>query len=124
MVPDHKMAASLDELVLRVGGCGRFQVLLLILVLSPIPMAVWSMLHMVFGSVEPDWWCGPHAGSLNESRRPTTKISEEGLERLDTSQVLDRRNCSARRDPTCDVIVFEAGINTVVSEVRIYFSLY
>lgn len=50
-----------------VGECGRFQYLLIPLAFSYPPLAVWSMLFMVFGAKEPDWWGFSRDLLLNQS---------------------------------------------------------
>ncbi|KAL8620052.1 hypothetical protein ACOMHN_015334 [Nucella lapillus] len=61
------MGRSLEQLVEEVGSCGCFQILLIPLTYVPVMLVVWSMAFMVFGGVEPDWWCVPRDPVANQS---------------------------------------------------------
>ncbi|KAL8621787.1 hypothetical protein ACOMHN_016274 [Nucella lapillus] len=49
----------MEALQRAVGGCGRFQwMMVMSLKLALVPMS-WSMLQMAFAGMVPDWWCLP-----------------------------------------------------------------
>ena len=130
------MTNTLDRLVEEVGGCGRYQFLLVPLAIACLPMSVWSMLHMVFGALEPDWWCVSRDLLRNASRHHGLNGSIDGVYAagngggvssdvwdggdLDEGGVLSDnasfKTCGADGG-RCQRIVFESGLNTVVSQV-------
>ena len=134
------MNNALEELVKEVGDCGCYQYLLVPLALANILTAVWSMLHMVFGSLEPDWWCVSRGILLNSSRdhflnRSISQgvdfnVSEIIWSKGDVWNETDIANqpmanrsfkvCVAHSDQNggCERIVFASGMNTVVSQVH------
>ena len=134
------MNNALEELVKEVGDCGCFQYMLVPLALTNILTAVWSMLHMVFGSLEPDWWCVSRGILLNSSRdhflnRSISQgvdfnVSEIIWSKGDVWNETDIANqpmanrsfkvCVAHSDQNggCERIVFASGMNTVVSQVH------
>ncbi|GFO15838.1 solute carrier family 22 member 21 [Plakobranchus ocellatus] len=46
-----------DSLVNNFGGCGPFQVLLVMATYSAQIAAVWGMMFMAYGNYHPKWWC-------------------------------------------------------------------
>ena len=139
------MSNTLEGLVKEVGDCGCYQFLLVPLALACVPTAVWSMLHMVFGAVEPDWWCVPRDRLRNKSRDHflnssvggnygswaggadvdvSTAVWNDGgdLDESDMAVLLDNasfKTCGADlgQNGGCERIVFASGMNTVVSQV-------
>ena len=134
------MNNALEELVKEVGDCGCFQYMLVPLALTNILTAVWSMLHMVFGSLEPDWWCVSRDNLRNSSRDQFFNRSISQGVALNVSEIIwseggvwnetDIANplmanssfkvCVAHSDQNggCERIVFASGMNTIVSQVH------
>lgn len=56
---------QLEDLIEQTGGCGRYQVILCIIVHSMKTVTCFSMLLMVFGAAKPDWWCANDLEDLN-----------------------------------------------------------
>ncbi|XP_041351258.1 solute carrier family 22 member 15-like [Gigantopelta aegis] len=59
--------ATLEDLLAETGPFSRFQVLILVLTLSPKMLAGWSMLTMSFAGAVPEWWClydVPNGGNI------------------------------------------------------------
>ncbi|CAG5117930.1 unnamed protein product [Candidula unifasciata] len=52
------VADSVDSLIGKLGGCGRFQVLFVSLAYFPLVPATWSLLFMIFGNYNPGLECG------------------------------------------------------------------
>ena len=134
------MDNTLEELVKEVGDCGCYQYLLVPLVHANILTAVWSMLHMVFGSLEPDWWCVSRDILRNSSRDQfLNKSIGQGVD-LNVSEIIWSKGgvwnetgitnhlmanssfkvCAGESDQNggCEWIVFASGMNTVVSQVH------
>ncbi|KAJ8313012.1 LOW QUALITY PROTEIN: hypothetical protein KUTeg_010385 [Tegillarca granosa] len=90
-----------EKLILECGGFGRYQIILLIVVIyfgkiSP----TWSMLVMSIAGAIPDWWC--HEKSLNNA---TSVNSSEFFQK-----------CWLVNESYCKSIYFEDSMGTVISE--------
>ncbi|KAL4239283.1 hypothetical protein ACF0H5_000100 [Mactra antiquata] len=48
---------KLENLLKQTGGCGRYQILLTLIVHSMKCIVCFTMVFMVFGAAKPDWWC-------------------------------------------------------------------
>nr|KAG5698378.1 hypothetical protein BaRGS_010964 [Batillaria attramentaria] len=51
------MGKTLEALVDQAGGCGRYQFIMVSLLCVNSGLTAWTVLMMVFGALEPDWWC-------------------------------------------------------------------
>ena len=87
----------LEDLIMKCGGFGRFQILLVLILFSSTISVTWTMLMMAFAGVEPDWWCDDYHGN-------------------DTTTSL--RSCSVRNSTGCSNFRYDDSMNTVISEVR------
>ena len=47
----------LEDVIKDIGGCGRFQITVSIIVHSMKCIVCFTMIFMVFGAAAPDWWC-------------------------------------------------------------------
>ncbi|KAK7496746.1 hypothetical protein BaRGS_00011955, partial [Batillaria attramentaria] len=137
-----KMATTVEDVIHQVGDCGKYQFLLVPLVFSSVPPVVWSMLMMVFGALEPDWWCESRDlytpsrgnGSVGDIGWVATTTDEEVLSdetpgvwndtwgRGATENGPLLRNCSLKKHG-CDRITFSSGANTLVSEFQLVCDL-
>ncbi|GFR72455.1 solute carrier family 22 member 21 [Elysia marginata] len=73
-----------DSMVNNFGGCGPFQVLLVLATYAAQISAVWGVMFMAFGNYHPKWWCYDNAQHvLNSStsifRGPVKTISDSVL---------------------------------------------
>ncbi|KAK7094125.1 hypothetical protein V1264_007790 [Littorina saxatilis] len=143
------MAKTVDDLVKGVGGCGLFQMLLVPLVFSSVVMSVWSMMLMVFGALEPDWWCLSRDLLRNASRGALSNMSAGGhFQSGEDSRVLKvnvssvvwggdigvhtggmdnstYKVCGEKVNHTgrCERIFFDPSMNTVVSQFQLVCDL-
>ena len=46
-----------DEVIYELGGCGRFQIRMALLVHVMNIVVAWSLIAMVFVTATPTWWC-------------------------------------------------------------------
>ncbi|XP_052080295.1 organic cation transporter protein-like isoform X1 [Mytilus californianus] len=102
-----KMSSELNEYLESVltdlGGLGRYQFILTLVVLGSKATVAWSVLMMAFGGVMPDWSCEWHTES-GETFMPNATFDKKcSLE--NTTEKLD---CVSRQ--------FDASMNTIVSE--------
>ena len=97
----------LERLLKDVGGCGRFQLILALVISLSIVMECWSMLHMSFIGQEPNYFCVQN----NNGDNFLLNRSEESI-RTTSCASTNATDCSRRR--------FEDDIHTVVSEVIKY----
>ena len=51
------LSEYLEKVIDDIGGLGRFQWMLIIIVLGSKATIAWSMLMMAFGGAIPDWYC-------------------------------------------------------------------
>ncbi|KAK7476535.1 hypothetical protein BaRGS_00032215 [Batillaria attramentaria] len=74
------MGKTLEALVDQVGGCGRYQFIMVPLLFINTTLTAWSVLMMVFGALEPDWWClAPSIhGDLSSSLDNDGNVSFDG----------------------------------------------
>ncbi|KAK7485314.1 hypothetical protein BaRGS_00023413 [Batillaria attramentaria] len=74
------MGKTLEALVDQVGGCGRYQFIMVSLLYVNSGLTAWTVLMMVFGALEPDWWCLDPSihGDLNSSLRNGGNVSSFG----------------------------------------------
>ncbi|XP_076448618.1 solute carrier family 22 member 7-like [Babylonia areolata] len=108
----------MEELQKDIGGCGRFQWMLVSsLKLGIVPIS-WSMLQMAFCGIVPDWWCLPspdYHGNLSSSSSSSSIGNGDNWPRDNTTfQACDipgsgGESCGGH-------MVFDESITTVVSE--------
>lgn len=94
----------LENILTDLGGLGRFQFILTIVVLGSKATIAWSVLMMAFGGVIPDWTC--------------TWVTESGTRYMPNStfdQVCKIENITEELD--CSTKIFDPAMNTIVSEV-------
>ena len=89
----------LEDLIKAAGGCGRYQIILAVIVHSMKCVVCFSTLFMVYGAVTPNWWC-----------------IEETLGNLTTNdRVL--KACTIGNGTSCTKFKFENTANTIVTQV-------
>ena len=57
----------LEDVIKDIGGCGRFQITVSIIVHSMKCIVCFTMIFMVFGAAVPDWWCAADMIGQNTS---------------------------------------------------------
>nr|KAG5691666.1 hypothetical protein BaRGS_014121 [Batillaria attramentaria] len=90
---------TLDSVIEALGGMGRFQFLSMIIVNGPRMLIGWSMLHMSYVGVTPDWWCVTSGSNLTLAKEDNSTFEE----------------CSVNGSE-CPKPVFDSSMSTVVSE--------
>ncbi|XP_076451744.1 solute carrier family 22 member 21-like isoform X2 [Babylonia areolata] len=129
------MMATLESLVEEVGPFGRFQIMLITFTLPTLFIAVMSMMFMVFGAVEPDWWCVSRdqqsqlsLSLWNESMADTgvtvLPFASDG-QRTTGRNFTSTKACEVMREGggTCERIEFSPGMNTIVTEFQLVCDL-
>lgn len=94
----------LDELMEETGGLGRFQIMIIGVILGSKISFTWSMLIMSFAGVSPKWWCtgGDMANGSYFDLHPYFNNSVGFM------------NCSVNG---CDDVHFDKSLHTIVNEV-------
>ncbi|CAG2246055.1 SLC22A15 [Mytilus edulis] len=93
----------LESVLTDLGGLGRYQFILTLVVLGSKATVAWSVLMMAFGGVMPDWSCEWHTESGEPFMSNVTFDKKCSLE--NTTEKLD---CVSRK--------FDESMNTIVSE--------
>ncbi|XP_076451281.1 organic cation/carnitine transporter 2-like [Babylonia areolata] len=135
------MDRNLEPVVEEAGSFGCFQYLMIPLNFSSYIVAVWSMVFMAFGAVEPDWWCESRGLEGNQSAHshwnfshgrasvvddnatvifPVETNGREYMDMNDTGGV-EAKACDviARSDGACESIVFSPGMSTIVTNFQL-----
>ena len=100
-------AAQLEDIITDTGGCGKFQVLLSVIVHCMKCIVCFSLLFMVFGAAVPDWWC------LDDM------IGENITNIIGRRNISQYKSCkSGNETETCSTFAFDGTIRTVISEVN------
>ena len=104
--PDEHSVHNPDDVIIELGGCGRFQIRIAILVHVIKTVCCWSTISIVYITATPRWRCADDP-SVNETNG---------------DNVFDKA-CFTANGSKCVNFEFEPGMNTIVSEVRqsIYF---
>ena len=100
-----------DEVIHELGGCGRFQIRMALLIHVMNIVVAWSLYAMVFVTATPKWWCNDSGFSanlsLNNVSEPTDKIYE--------------KSCVDQNGTSCSRFEFETSeMKTIVTEVIIF----
>ena len=96
----------LEGLIKDIGGCGKFQWILSIILHLSKTVAAWSMLQMTFNGQEPRFFC-------------TSNVVDENGTVFDMTHNVSARSCSAVNGSECTGFRYEDEMHTVVSEVSI-----
>ena len=99
-----------DEVIQELGGCGRFQVRVAVIIHLMNIVATWSMYAMVFVSASTKWRCRDDDSFL--------------LDELNVSQDINKtfgQVCHNRNGSSCSEFEFATtDMHTIVTEVRIF----
>jgi hypothetical protein len=91
---------QLEDLIKATGGCGRYQIILAVIVHSIKCVVCFSIVFMVYGAVTPNWWC-----------------IDEGTGNYTVGDKMFKA-CSFGNGSSCTKFKFEDTANTVVTQVR------
>lgn len=120
---DSRHDVKPDDILQRLGGCGRFQFLLAFMVQAMKIVVAWSMSGNAFFAYVPKWRCSDavvsnittnitgydHVLNLTE---PTTKPADRW-----------RQRCELPSGDKCTNFEFDDNIHTLVDEVNVLSSL-
>ncbi|XP_076451750.1 organic cation/carnitine transporter 2-like [Babylonia areolata] len=137
------MDKNLESLVEEVGSFGCFQYLLIPLSFSSVFVAVWTVMFMAFGAIQPEWRCASRGSLANQSLHSILNYSL-GLDNVtdgnttltsakhpgdvldvNTTDGLEANACDAfaANDEACEHIVFAPGMSTIVTEFQLVCDL-
>lgn len=100
----------LEDLISNIGGCGKFQWILVILVHMSKTLATWTMIHMTFNGQEPAFSCIDNKQSARNGTVHSVKFN------------VSRDGCPSSNVSGCKRFLFKEDMQTIVSEVCIHYS--
>ena len=99
---------NLEDIIKSIGGCGRFQITLSVIVHSMKCIVCFTMVAMVFGAAVPDWWC------IDET------IGQNASDVIESHNSSQYESCSlVNETKSCSKFHYDDTMRTVVTEVRI-----
>ena len=105
----NKMSSTsihLEDVIKDLGGCGRFQIILVFIVHTMKCVVCFTMVTMVFGAAVPDWWCMDDLIGRNTS------------DVIGNKDLVQFHSCSSGNDTrTCSNFLYDGTMKTVVTEV-------
>lgn len=101
----NHMSQTPDDIIHELGGCGRFQLRIAIVVHLMKTIVCWCSMSMVFVSATPDWWC-------------IDDVSNDNLNETTDNVSSAYKACHRSNGSTCATIEFSTEMRTIVSEVR------
>ena len=102
---------SPDDVIQKLGGCGRFQIRMVLLVHLMKTIACWSSTVLVFSAAIPQWRC----------------IDDSEDNSLNDTNITMEKSCKTLNGTLCTKFEFSPDMRTIVSEVILYvfvLSLY
>ena len=108
---------SPDQIIHDLGGCGRYQIRMNVIVHVIKTVICWSASAMVIVSATPKWWCADDE-VLNELNVTSCVSSINGSEVI----ACPVKSCFAANETKCSKFAFAPGMNTIVSEVCVSLS--
>ena len=94
----------LEDLLTDIGGCGKFQTILIVLIHCAKTISTWSMYHMTFTGQAPDFTCADNIDSETKTEAAYNFSS-------------DGSSCSSSNSSDCTSFLYDGTIHTAVSEV-------
>ena len=94
-----------DEVIHELGGCGRFQIRMALMVHLMNLIIVWSLHSMVFTTAAPKWQCAEE----------TLYVSNESIKFSANSTW--HESCEGQSGSPCSQFMFTNDMRTIVSEV-------
>ena len=100
------VALHLEDVIQDIGGCGRFQIILSVIIHSMKCIVCFTMVFMAFGAAVPDWWCMDEFLEQNSTAVPTT------------TNITQYKSCTAfNGTKQCSSFFYADTMKTVVTEV-------
>jgi len=118
---DDSEVYTLESVIEDCGGFGRFQVLMMLIVLcSKIPLA-WSILMMAYTAAIPDWTCVfEDSYNMESLHGNSSNVTDEVL--VNSNGLF--KQCGSHANMTCVSYSFKDNMKTVVNEVSIAYDAY
>lgn len=131
-----------EEILEKIGGCGRFQITLSIITHCVKTPAVMTILLMVFSVATPEWWCADKSDILDSLNATSVNIySSTSNESLNSAQSFQDetpnplfnsnsslaemynafKSCKNYNGTTCSSLQYSEQMKTIVSEVIICY---
>ena len=111
-MPNHQDEKGPDEVIHKLGGCGRFQLRIAVIIHMMSIVAVWSMYSMVFVTASTEWRC-----------KDGSRLSTDMNSTLDVNNKTFGQVCLTQNGSSCSEFEFAASdIHTIVTEVMLLFS--
>lgn len=104
-----------DEIIENIGGCGRYQVRLAIVVHLMKTVFCFNFSNLIIASASPTWWCMSDATQTNLT---SCKHAENSSEPYCSEQ-----SCNSINNTKCTAFQFDDRLTTIVSEVSHLFIL-
>ena len=112
-----------DEIIKEIGGCGRFQIVLGIVMHTIKLSTVWSMFTMVFAAATPKWWCYDDVyGDVMLALNTTDGYLNVSNTNYSANVEPLYKSCTNRNGGACKNIVYDYSMRTIFNEVIIYFA--
>ena len=92
-----------DDIIHELGGCGRFQIRMALIVHIMKTVICWSAMSMIFVTATPKWWCADDITGGNMTDNITTSTL---------------KMCTTRNGSKCTKFEFAQDMRTIVNEVR------
>lgn len=105
---------SPDQIIHDLGGCGRYQIRMNVIVHMMKSVVCFSIMSMVLMSATPPWWCEDNV-AMSMKNMTSCKSTENGSDII----ICPMTSCFTSNDTTCQNFAFGSKMKTVVSEVRI-----
>ena len=98
----------LEDVIQSIGGCGRFQITLSVIVHSMKCILCFTMIFMVFGAAVPDWWC------------MDDMIGQNASDVTWKHNVSSYKSCKSHNETeTCSRFHYDDSMKTVITKVRL-----
>ena len=99
-------SVHLEDVIKELGGCGRFQIILVFIIHTMKCVVCFTMVTMVFGAAVPDWWCMDDFIGQNVS------------DVIGKKNITQFQSCSsANGTKVCSNFLYADTMRTVVTEV-------
>lgn len=90
-----------DDIIHELGGCGRFQIRMALIVHIMKTVICWSAMSMIFVTATPKWWCADDITGGNMTDNITTSTL---------------KMCTTRNGSKCTKFEFAQDMRTIVNE--------
>ncbi|ESO98457.1 hypothetical protein LOTGIDRAFT_239057 [Lottia gigantea] len=90
----------LDNLIEDIGSFGKFQLIMLVVVMTPKLGIGYNMMIMAYGSLIPDWWCIKQGETI-------FNMTNSSYQHCEASPESSNSSCQRVYDPTISTVVSE-----------------